>query len=211
MSEVNNEEAVITIKVKLESDVEGLEDVEESTKQEKTELDEKTIDNLAKDLLEAEKETGPDAEKLKDLVNDVDSKGIKNLNNFAKSPSKMVGSELLKVIGRAGPYGALAAAIITMVLASPELYKTIIQVLGVKGGPLNQDFRYSLDEQENQQFDRVVQFRRLMGDDPVITVTTKGYVVGDPDFVGNSLINADLARTARIALQENSLGPIDGI
>ena len=56
-----------------------------------------------------------------------------------------------------------------------------------------------------------MQFRRLTGDDPVITVTTKGFVVGDPDFVDNSLVDANLARIGRVNLRDSSLGYIHGI
>ncbi len=91
------------------------------------------------------------------------------------------------------------------------MISAVVQALGVKGAPLNQDFKFSQEEQYNQQFNRFVQFKRLTGDDPVITVTTRGFVVGDKDFVGNSLIDIDTGRTARVDLRQSSLGYIHGI
>jgi len=149
---------------------------------------------------------------MKEFVNTLDSKGIKTLSNFAKKPEQFVGTKLLGIIGRAGPQGALVAAIITAILASPILYREIIQVLGVKGGTLNQDFRFSQEEFYNLQFDRMIQFKRLTGDDPVITLDFSGFrPPTDPDFKGNSLIDIPESRTARISLQQSAYEYVLGI
>jgi len=145
------------------------------------------------------------------MMNKLDKQGISELTQFAKSPQGYLEHGFIRLLGMAGPHGALVIAIITAVLASPQLYVALVEALGVKGGPFNQDFRYSLDEQENQQFSRMVQYSKLVGDDPTITVLTKGFAVGDPDFVESSLTSADISRTARIGLRESSLGVIDGI
>ena len=63
----------------------------------------------------------------------------------------------------------------------------------------------------SQEFDRVTQFKRLTGEDPVITVNTIGFVVGDPDFKGNSLVDANIARSGRVGLRDSSYGYIHGI
>jgi len=225
MAAVEDQEAVITIKVKLESDVTGLEGITQGGQTHDpflsgvtpdiSEIIEQEVKNTVDDLIgESLEEAGVNLEsvqQMSDAIDEMGINGIKNLTSFAKSPENFSENMFMKVLSRAGPYGALATALIGIMLASPELFQAVVAALGVKGGPLNQDFRYSLDEQENQQFERIIQYRRLTGDDPVITVTTKGYVVGDPDFVGSSLINADIARTARIGLRESSLGIIDGI
>lgn len=228
MADIDDQESIITIKVKLESDVSGLEgisggqgqgqhdaflgdispDIQEIINQVvKDAVDEQIEDAIGKTLGGSTESV----ENLTDMVSKLDKQGINELTQFAKSPQGYMEHGLIRLIGMAGPHGALIIAIITAVLASPQLYIAMIEALGVKGGPFNQDFRYSLDEQENQQFDRIIQYRRLVGDDPVVTVLTKGYVVGDPDFVGSSLMNAPLARTARIGLRDASLGVIDGI
>lgn len=224
MPDIEDQEAVITIKVKLESEVTGLEGAAEQEQHDPflsgvspdmqeiiNQQVQNTVDDIIGDSLQDTLGGGTSVENLTDMVKQLDKQGISELTQFAKSPQGYLEHGLIRLIGKAGPHGTLVLAIITAVLAGPELFKAMIEMLAVKGGPLNQDFRYSLDEQENQQFDRVIQYRRLVGDDPVITVTTKGFVVGDPDFVGSSLIDANIARTARIGLRESSLGVIDGI
>jgi len=228
MADIDDQEAVITIKVKLISDVEGdptsgggnkggkgsstSDDFDQEVSDAIDQEVKSTVDELVEEALKEKFGIDPDSvKKMSDMVKDVDSKGIHNITSMAKNPSGFMETTLIRVLGRAGPYGVLIAAIITAIIGAPELVKAIIEMLGVKGGPLNQDFRYSMDEQENQQFSRMVQYSRLVGDDPVITVTTKGFVVGDADFNFNTLLDANIARTARIGLRDSALGVIDGI
>ena len=224
MADVEDQSAIITIKVKLESDVEGefgggaseqpggfFKDTPEDIHDIIQQAIDDSIDEAVEDTLQ-EKGIGLDNLKnMTDMVKDVDSKGISNITSMAKNPAGFMQSTFIRVLGSAGPYGALIAAIITAIIGAPQLVKALVEMMGVKGGPLNQDFRYSLDEQENQQFSRMVQYSRLVGDDPVITVTTKGFVVGDADFNFNTLLDANIARTARIGLRDSALGVIDGI
>ena len=223
MADIDDQESVITIKVKLESDVTGMEgdkgsydpflsdvtpDVDDIIDQEV----QSTVDELVEKTLQ--EKFGIDTsgiENLTDMVNTLDKKGISELTQFAKSPQGFLEHGFIRLLSAGGPYGAILVAIITAVLATPQLFVALVEMLAVKGGPLNQDFRYSLDEQENQQFSRMVQYSRLVGDDPVITVTTKGFVVGDADFNFNTLLDANIARTARIGLRDSALGVIDGI
>lgn len=218
MADIEDKEAVITIKVILESDIEGELAQQEGGATDRPdffgEAAQQKIQEIEDKVKEIEETFGGldiNAENLTDFINKLDKQGLNELTQFAKNPQGFLEHGLIRLIGKAGPYGALVLAIITAILAGPQLYKAMVETLAVKGGPLNQDFRYSLDEQENQQFDRMTQYSRLVGDDPVIRVSTKGYIVGDADFVGNSLIDAPLARTARIGLRESSLGVIDGI
>jgi len=146
-----------------------------------------------------------------DLLDDIDSKGIQNLKGFAKNPGGMVQNRLLMILGRAGPYGAVAAALIAVIIGAPELVKAIVEMFAVKGGPLNLDFRYSQEEQMGQEFDRIDQFKRITGDNPFIRVDTHGYVSGDPDFGGNSLVDNEITRTARISIAQKSLSFTTGI
>jgi len=223
MSSITDEKAVITLEVELVSTVSGLEgepeaqpepflegvsdDMREVIKQA---IDD-SIEESIQDVLEKE---GVDIESLENItqaLKDVDNKGMSNVTSLAKNPAGFIEKQFLSILGRAGPYGAIAAAIIAAVLATPELVKAVVEAFAVKGGPLNQDYRYSQEEFLSQQFDRITQFKRLTGDDPVITVNTVGFVVGDPDFKGNSLVDANLARTARIGLRGSSYGYIHGI
>ncbi len=219
---VSDESAIITIEVELVSDVKGdpvggtqdtfFEGMDPSDIRDV--IAEEVNASIKDEITDALEDEGVDIEgmkKLQDMVKDVDSKGISNIKNMAKSPETFMENTMMSALAKAGPYGALTAAIIATIAGSPEMVKAVVEALGVKGGPLNQDFAWTEDEQYNQQFDRVIQFRRLTGDDPVITVLTKGFVVGDPDFVDNSLVDTNIARTARVNLRDSSLGMIHGI
>ena len=160
----------------------------------------------------AESEENAEAmDKLKDLLDGVDSKGLSNLKSLLSNPESFTENGILNALGRAGPYGAIAVAIIGMVIASPELYVQIVKMLGQKGGPMNIDYRFNEDQQLSQEFDRELQFSRAIALNPVITVETKGFVVIDPGFEGNSLIRGNLARSARIGINESSYGYVHGI
>ena len=127
------------------------------------------------------------------------------------SPENFAESNFLKILGKAGPYGAIAVAIIGIVLTAPELYMQVVKILGQKGGPMNIDYRFNEDQQLSQEFDRELQFSRAIALNPVITVETKGFVVIDPGFEGNSLIKGNQARSARIGINESAYGYIHGI
>lgn len=223
MSSISGEEAVITLKVKLVAETEGL--TETPTAQEPFTGDlspeiqdvvnqevKSSVDEIIEDSL---KDAGIDLQAVEDMsgmVNDIGNKGIKNMTGFAKNPEGFTQNIFMSVLSKAGPYGALVAAIITAIIASPILFKAIVEQLGMKGGPLNQDWRMSVEEQENQLYDRHTQFRRLTGDDPIITVNTLGFVKpSDPDFFGNSLVSANISRTGRIGLQDSSFGYVHGV
>ena len=219
---IGNEKAIITLEVELISSVKGdplaTEHVEpflgDVTPDLQEFIAEEIKSNIKEGIEDALGEEGVDFEEIKkmqSMVKDVDSKGISNIKNLAKSPESFMENTMMRALSRAGPHGALAAAIIATIAGTPEMVRAVVEALGVKGGPLNQDFAWTEDEQYNQQFDRVVQFRRLTGDDPVITVLTKGFVVGDPDFIDNSLVDTNIARTARVNLRDSSLGYIHGI
>lgn len=223
MSSISDEKAVITLEVELVSSVTGLEG--DATPEDKpfladvsddmrTVIEEVVDDSIQEAIQDTLKEDGVDIESLKNItqnLKDVDSKGMSNITSMAKNPAGFVEKQFLSILGRAGPYGAIAAALIAAALATPELVKALVEAFAVKGGPLNQDFRYSQEEFMSQEFDRITQFKRLTGDDPVITVNTIGFVVGDPDFKGNSLVDANLARSGRVGLRDSSYGYIHGI
>lgn len=224
MSSISDESAVITLEVKLISTVSGFEGEEGrptgggflgEIPPDMQELIKEQVDEATKEAInDALEEEGIDIESLNSLtkmVKDVDNKGVSNITSMAKNPEGFIEGKFLSILGKAGPYGAIAAALIASLIAAPELVKALVEAFAVKGGPLNQDYRYTQEEFLSQEFDRTVQFKRLVGDDPVITVNTIGFVVGDPDFKGNSLVDANIARSGRVGLRDSSYGYIHGI
>ncbi len=203
---VTNEKAVITLEVELVASVGGL-DMQD--------VIEDVVNQASQEAIEdAFEEEGIELESVKNItqaLEDIDSKGLSNLKNLASSPGPFMEKQFITMLGRAGPYGALAAAMIGALMGGPELTKALIQAFAVKGGPLNEDYRYSQEEFLNQQYDRTTQYRRLLGDDPVITVNTVGFVVGDPDFKGNSLVDANEARSGRVGLRDSAYGYMFGV
>ncbi len=220
---ITDETAVITLEVELVSSVTGLEGEKEAIPEaflgempdEIRESIKEVVDESIQDGVEnVLTEEGVDFAGVKNItqsLKDVDNKGMSNITSFAKSPDTYLEGKFIGILGRAGPYGALAAALIATVIATPELVKAIVEAFAVKGAVLNQDFRFSQEEFLSLQFDRITQFKRLTGDDPVITVNTIGFVVGDPDFKGNSLVDANEARAGRVGLRDSSYGYIHGI
>ena len=219
---VSDEKAIITLEVELVSKVtgdpgedrdksgffaEGHEDIQEF-------IDEAVNESVDQAIEDTLKEEGVDLDELRNvigMVKDVDAKGMSNIKSMAKNPQGFMQSTIMGILGRAGPYGALAAAIIAAIASAPEMVKAIVEALGVKGAPLNQDYAFTEEAQFNQELSRAVQYRRLTGDDPIITVNTKGFVSGDADFNDNSLLSIETGRMGRVDLRQSSLGYIHGI
>ena len=118
----------------------------------------------------------------------------------------MIEGQLLKTLGKAGVYGALAAAIIAVILSVPEIIGTITKALAVKGGPLNQDFHRFFEEENQLGFSRELQYRRAVGLDVVITNDSRGFLLTDPAFVNNSLVDVDETRSIRLSTQATQYG-----
>jgi len=146
------------------------------------------------------------AERLEEFIKSTDREGMKNLSSFAKNPSGMVQGQLMKVLGRAGVHGAIAAAIIALIISTPEIIATIVSALAVKGGPLNQDYQLFFDEQQQLGLDRDLQFRYATGLDIIITNYQRGYLLTDPGFVGNNLVDIDISRSFRLTTPDTQYG-----
>lgn len=202
--------AILEFPVKLNASISGEVDELIAKLQEAKELVGEVSETTEGTEVEDEEEKAA-VTKITDLLEDVDDEGIKNLKAILSNPDTFVGNKLVSILGKAGPYGAVAVALIGLVLSAPELYTTIVKTLGMKGGPLNMDFQFDQDQQFNQLFSRELQFNRAFAIDPVITVNTKGFVTIDPTFEGNSLIQGNLARSARIGINLSSYGYIHGI
>lgn len=221
MSSISDEKAIITIEVDLVSKVTGdpvggkgesgfFAEHQEGTEDTVEQAIKDSIDEAIEDVFVSEGIDLDSLEELTKLMKDVDSSGISNIKAMASNPQGFIQAGIMKVLGSAGPYGALAAALIAIIASTPAMVTAVVEALGVKGGPLNQDFALTQEEQFDQAFSRIVQYRRITGDDPIITVTTKGFVAGDKDFVDNSLIYIETGKAGRIDLNQSSLGLIYG-
>lgn len=133
------------------------------------------------------------------------------MSQFAKNPGGAVEGELLGILGRAGIQGALAATIIGLIISTPEIIMTIVKALSVKGGPLNQDFHRFFDEENQIGFNREMQYRRAVGLDVVITSDNRGFILEDPGFVGNNLVDVDTTRSIRTSSKEQVYGYVNGM
>ncbi len=146
------------------------------------------------------------AERLEEFIKTTDREGMKNLSSFAKNPSSMVQGQLMKVLGRAGIHGAIAVAIIAIIISTPEIISTIVSALAVKGGPLNQDFHLFFEDQQQLGLERDLQFRYATGLDIIITNYQRGYLLTDPGFVGNNLVDIDISRSFRLTTPDTQYG-----
>jgi hypothetical protein len=209
--------AVISFPIRLVS--------EDGVDTEKKEFDEdaaiqEAIDNAVDESVDeaVQKATGKTTpqneealESLNEFLQTLDKQGLKKLAAFAKNPTVAVENEILGLLGKAGIPGAIAVAIIGLIIASPEIIKTIVKQLSVKGGPLNQDFHRFIDEENQVGFSRDLQYRRAVGLDVVITDDNRGYLLTDPAFVGNNLVDADKTRSQRLSSNETSYGYVNGM
>ncbi len=172
--------------------------------------------DLAQDLLKDEDEQKQILreeafERFDDFLKNLDQQGLKNLRGVVTNPSGLVQNELLGLLSRAGIYGAVATAIVGIVLESPEVIAKVIEVLGQKGGPLNQDYTRKLAEENQLGISRDLQFRRAVGADIIITVEDRNYIITDPGFINNSLVDVERTRSIRINSNQTQYGYATGI
>ena len=151
------------------------------------------------------------AEKLKEFIDTTDKQGLQTLSSFAKNPGNLVQKELLGILAKAGIYGALATSIIALILSGPQLITAVTKALAVKGGPLNQDFHRFFEDEVQVGFSRELQYRRSVGLDVVITSDNRGFLLQDPGFVGNNLVDVDITRAIRNSSNETQYGYVTGL
>jgi len=196
--------AVISFPIKLVAgDVEGgktadqdfdKEELEGAIDQAIDEAVEGAIDDASELLKGIDAET---LESLTDFIKTTDKRGLQTLSKFAKNPSNMVQGELMGILGKAGIHGALAVAIISAIIATPEIIRTIVKAMSVKGAALNQDFNRFFEDEAQVGFSRELQYRRSTGLDVVITNDNRGFLLSDPGFVTNNLVDVESTRANR--------------
>ncbi len=150
-------------------------------------------------------------EALEDFIKTTDKQGLQTLSKFAKNPEGAVQGQLLGILGKAGVHGAIAVGLIALIVGTPELITQIVKQLSVKGGALNQDFHRFFEDEAQVGLSRELQYRRAVGLDVVITTNTKGFLLTDPAFVDNSLIDVDTTRSLRLSSNETAYGYVNGM
>ena len=173
------------------------------------EIVESTEDTKKSELEIQENEEAIEA--LTDFVKTTDKAGLKTLSSFAKNPTNMIQGQLMGILGKAGVHGALAAAIIAVIISTPEIIRAIVKVLSVKGGPLNQDFHRFFEDENQLGFSRELQYRRAVGLDVVITNDNRGFLLTDPGFVSNSLVDVDPTRAIRTSTKATEYGYVNSM
>lgn len=182
-----DETAVISFPIKLVTD-EGAEVVTDATEEENEAL-----------------------ESLNEFIKTTDKQGLQTLSKFAKNPTGMVQGELLGILGKAGVHGAIAVAIIGIILGAPEMITRLVKAMAVKGGSQNQDFHRFFEDEGQFGFSRELQYRRSVGLDVVVTSDNRGFLLQDPGFVGNNLVDVDETRAIRNSSNETQYGYISGM
>lgn len=140
-------------------------------------------------------------------LNKLDSKGLQTLSNFATNPTSTALSALTQVISLAGPEGQALIAIITLAVTAPMVVKKIVDVLSVKGGPLNRDYLTNLvTKQVEVGLTRQQQVRLIQGEDQVILSQKAGFTQNNSEWGYNSYLKINDTRLAKIGLSDRSFG-----
>ena len=211
MSISGTDAAVISFPIKFVVNAQNIDDVKSQV--EGISNKETTANDDAEQLLSSEqqKEQQESLKKLEDFIKTTDKQGLQTLSKFAKNPTNLVQNQVLKVLGKAGIHGAIAVAIIGIIIAAPEIIRTIVKALAVKGGPLNQDFHRFFEEEAQFGFSRELQYRKAVGLDVVVTSDNRGFILQDPGFVGNNLVDVDNTRAIRLSSKETQYGYVSGM
>ncbi len=210
--EMSMDEAVIHFPIKFVVDEQNVDDVESTINDIIEGNEQKTINDIIKGDKKEDVDKQLEAlEKLEEFIKTTDKKGLKTLSSFAKNPGGLVENKLLGLLGRAGIHGAIAVAIITMIIASPEIIMSITRALAVKGGPLNQDYHRFFADETQRGISRELQYRRAVGLDVIISNSERGFLLQDPFSVYNSLIDIDTTRVSRLSSNNTKHGYLAGM
>lgn len=123
-------------------------------------------------------------------------------SHFIQNPAGAVGGQVLQMLGRLGPWGAAAAAAITAIATGPEVTQRLIRQLGKKGGPLNRDWRRTIEEEVNGALDLRQQKDRQLGIDPFIVGAQGDFRPIDGTDIYNSLYRRGEVRQNKMSQDE---------
>ena len=201
--------AVISFPIRFEVDPQNVEEVKRA--QEEIAASGGDGREEAEVLLEEEVTDKKAIEALTEFIETTDREGLRTLSAFAKNPQGLVENEFMSILGKAGVHGALAAAIISLIISTPEIIRTIVKALSVKGGWLNQDFHREFANEVQLGISRDLQYRRAAGLDVIITNHDRGFLLQDPEFVDNNLVDVDTTRSIRTNSNNTQYGYMAGM
>lgn len=156
-------------------------------------------------------EQGGKVSDIDDLISKLDAKGTAELKALVTNPKAMIQKNTLGMLRSAIGKAGIAGAIIAIVLSAPEIFIKLVELLGQRGGPLNQDYTRELANDVQLGIDKDLQFRRAIGIDVVITSEDTKYIISDPAFVNNSLVDVDKTRSIRLNSNESQYGYVSGL
>ena len=145
---------------------------------------------------------------IKGKIEKFDPSQVGQAATIASNPEGFVSGQILSVLSRAGPHGAIAAAIIGMVIASPELAKQMLKFWSQKNLFLNRDWQRAIEDEVNGLFSLEEKRRRLMGLDAYIQTQSSGYQSDTGAPVHNSYENRDEIVATKLGQYDKAIGVV---
>ena len=124
------------------------------------------------------------------------------------NPQEFVGTNILKILGGTGPYGAFVVSAITAIATAPAVAVEIIKLLSEKGLPLNRDWVRLIEDEVNGLFSVEEKKRRLLGIDSYIVTQTDRYQPDSGSSTSNSYENRDEIIISKFGQAEKAVGII---
>ena len=129
-------------------------------------------------------------------------------SSVLSNPQEFVGTNILKTLGGAGPYGAFVVSAITAIVTAPAVAAEIIKLLSEKGLPLNRDWVRLIEDEVNGLFNVEEKKRRLLGIDSYIVTQTDRYQPDSGSSTSNSYENRDEIIISKFGQAERAVGII---
>ena len=146
--------------------------------------------------------------KLRTTVQKFDPAQVGQAASIATNPAGFVENQVISILGKAGPHGAIAAAVIGMIISSPEVAKQMLQFLSQKNLFLNKDWSRDIETEVLGFFTLEEKKRRLLGHDAYIGTQTAGYQPDTGSPVYNSYENRDEIVATKLGQYDKAIGVV---
>ena len=165
----------------------------------------KTFQERIADIEKNIKENKRKGREIQNSVNDKIDKIQQGADAITK-PDVLVGGTFLKMLGKAGPYGAAVTAALISLVSAPDTVREIVRAMGVKGGPLNEDWHREIESELTGIFSFEQQKSRVIGKDSFVVSQGSGYRPIEGTDIYVSLLDRDEDRLARIGQDAKAKG-----